>query len=105
MTASKNAGSVFGEQSHVGLGVAVASLLVSDASGGIVGAVDSFDRRWSLDGRVDEPEGRHATATTLERVTVPREPGRAPSTGGDATVVSRQVRETDVPVPVPILYY
>ena len=92
---------MFGEQSHVGLELAVASVLLSFASDGIAGAVDSCSWAWSLDGRMGELEGRHTTATTLWRVTVPREPGRAPWAGGDATVVSRQVRETDVPVPVP----
>ena len=64
MTASKNAGSVLGEQSHVGLEVAVASVLLSVASDGIAGAVDSCSWAWGLDGRMGELEGRHATATT-----------------------------------------
>ena len=52
MTASKNAGSVLGEQSQVGLELAVASGLLSDASAEGIGARSGTDDCREIEGQV-----------------------------------------------------
>ena len=103
MIASANAGSVFGDPSHVSCAIVSVSGLVSDAeldagitsqriavlvAASAAGAALKLDRR-------SVPPSYHIVARAR-----PRESGQTLQGGGDATVTLDTIRETD---PVPVL--